>query len=191
MTFTITEFATAMMVALPLALGIRIAMVIYNRVKRRRISLAHEIGCVIFIMLLAGIYNLTIQNLITYDNLSKVLSIQLGISGGINLVPFQTIKMMLNVVNTSYGFFNLFGNILIFVPIGFSIPFLWKSRRSFLNTLLYGAGISVLIEILQLPLERGTDIDDVILNTVGVILGFMVYALVKTTAPRFADRFQN
>ena len=42
-----------------------------------------------------------------------------------------------------------------------------------------GVGLSLCIEIIQLPLDRTTDIDDLIMNSLGYVLGYGVYLLVK------------
>lgn len=55
---------------------------------------------------------------------------------------------------------------------GFFLPVLWKRFRSFLWTVLFGLGFSLSIELLQLFTFRATDINDLITNTVGTILGW-------------------
>jgi glycopeptide antibiotics resistance protein len=64
-------------------------------------------------------------------------------------------------------------NVVLFIPLGFYMPLLWKRFRSFLLTILLGFSITVLIELLQIFTYRATDINDLITNTVGTILGFI------------------
>ena len=75
---------------------------------------------------------------------------------------------------------NIAGNGVMFVPTGIILPILYKNLDSFWKTLLAGAGISLCIEILQLPFaSRASDIDDLILNTAGVVVGYGIYAVAK------------
>lgn len=62
------------------------------------------------------------------------------------------------------------------IPVGIVWPICFKELDSIEKTVLAGAGFSLLIEISQLLLyERCSDIDDLILNTAGVIIGAMIY----------------
>ena len=72
---------------------------------------------------------------------------------------------------------NIVGNIVLFIPIGILIPILWKIKDRYV--ILIGFLISLSIEITQLFLDRVTDVDDLILNTLGVIIGVLVYKCVK------------
>lgn len=75
---------------------------------------------------------------------------------------------------------NLIGNIAMFIPTGIILPVLYRRLNNFFKAVAVGALISLCIEILQLPFSaRFSDIDDLILNTVGVAIGYGVYALVK------------
>ena len=77
----------------------------------------------------------------------------------------------------------------MFMPIGFCIPLLWNVSKK--KVILIGAGISLFIESIQLFLRRGTDIDDLILNTVGVGLGLVVYILVSKKCGSFTSNFKS
>jgi glycopeptide antibiotics resistance protein len=75
---------------------------------------------------------------------------------------------------------NVIGNAAMFVPSGIVLPIVYKRLNTFWKVLLAGIGISVCIEIIQLPFSvRATDIDDLILNTIGVIAGYGIYALIR------------
>jgi glycopeptide antibiotics resistance protein len=74
---------------------------------------------------------------------------------------------------------NVIGNAAMFVPSGIVLPIVYKRLNTFWKVLLAGIGISLCIEIIQLPFSvRATDIDDLILNTIGVIAGYGIYALI-------------
>ena len=75
---------------------------------------------------------------------------------------------------------NVIGNVAMFIPSGIILPIIYKRLDTFVKVLLAGGGISLCIEIIQLPFSvRATDIDDLILNTVGVIVGYGIYALIR------------
>ncbi len=106
-------------------------------------------------------------------------------SSSIELVPLRVIVTeFLEIWTTDYGLraflFNIAGNIAVFIPIGFMFAYLfgydWKKAA------LNGMCLSVFIEVVQIPLERTTDIDDVILNTSGTLLGCLICQELKKRA---------
>ena len=73
------------------------------------------------------------------------------------------------------AFINLVGNIDAFVPLGCFLPSLCKNLQSFKTLFLSAAAIILVIELIQLFSLRGScDIDDLILNLVGVVVGFLL-----------------
>lgn len=86
----------------------------------------------------------------------------------INLIPFQSDGIMTYVLN-----------IIMFLPLGFLIPLIWKQYRNSLKILLIGFGFSLSIEICQLFNRRNTDIDDLIMNTLGAVAGYFIWKLTK------------
>ena len=76
---------------------------------------------------------------------------------------------------------NVIGNVAMFIPSGIVLPIIYKRLDSFVKVILAGGGISLCIEIIQLPFSvRASDVDDLILNTVGVIIGYGIYALIRS-----------
>ena len=99
----------------------------------------------------------------------------------VNLIPFKVVantyrEAFVNGVR-SYFFINFPGNIVMFMPFGLFVPLLWN--RSNKKVVLFGCLTSVSIEICQLFLHRSTDIDDVLLNTTGVLLGLLSFHLLR------------
>ena len=102
-----------------------------------------------------------------------------------NLVPFYTIKNYLYVLKNSadrymrtHCFMNLGGNILLFVPAGWLLPRLWERLRNFFRFFAVCAGVMFLVETVQLFSLLGRfDIDDLILNLFGMVLGFILFAV--------------
>ncbi len=96
-----------------------------------------------------------------------------------NLVPFKTIKLMQsNSLSTTYKVENVAGNIAGFIPLGILFPLLFAWRRRAFKTILLIFFISLTFESVQLITGLGVfDVDDLILNTSGGILGYLLYRL--------------
>lgn len=98
----------------------------------------------------------------------------------VNLQPFHTIRLYLRMlfhpslqVHTSLAWYNLLGNILMFLPMGALVPMVFPRFRSFFRTMALALGFIILVEIVQVLLLAGScDIDDVILNLLGCALGY-------------------
>lgn len=86
--------------------------------------------------------------------------------------PFQEIRRGLQ--GGPWVFFMLLGNIGIFLPMGFLPALLWRSVRWW-QVMLLGFFTSGAIECIQFFIGRSTDIDDIILNTAGTVLGFFIF----------------
>ena len=71
-------------------------------------------------------------------------------------------------------------NVVVFVPVGIILGSLLRVKGSWFIALLFGLGISVSIETLQFFLKRGfAEVDDVMHNTVGCVIGFMLVVIIK------------
>lgn len=110
----------------------------------------------------------------------------------IHLIPFEVIFKQWNILSNGNALpfvLNVLGNIALFVPFGFFLPLLMKTK--FFKTSLCGFLFSLIIELIQLPLERVSDVDDLILNTLGTILGFLVFVVSKVLYLRFFANIEN
>lgn len=96
-----------------------------------------------------------------------------------NLVPFSTIRNYIRVrelVNPSVFIINILGNIAAFVPFGFLLPVVFKFCRKFIPVLILSLMLTAFIELTQGYLGVGVmDVDDVILNVAGGILGYIIF----------------
>ncbi len=96
-----------------------------------------------------------------------------------NLIPFSTIRYFLEVdhFNTRTWVINLLGNVGVFVPFGILIPMVFKSKLlKIISISLIGI---LVLESTQLMTRKGTfDVDDFILNTIGVIIGYVLYIII-------------
>lgn len=68
-------------------------------------------------------------------------------------------------------------NVLLFFPMGLLLPLFWTKFQKLTETLHFGFQVSVLIEILQIFTYRATDVNDLITNTVGTLLGWIAARL--------------
>lgn len=68
-------------------------------------------------------------------------------------------------------------NILMFMPLGFLLPFIWQKMRSFPKVLLTGCFFSLIIEMCQLLNFRCSDVDDILMNTLGAIVGYLLWKI--------------
>ncbi len=98
-----------------------------------------------------------------------------------NLKPFKEIQRYLtyyDVIGPYTVFLNLAGNILAFVPFGLFFPLLSRRNRSFWKVTLISFEVSLLVELIQLVTRVGScDVDDMILNTLGGMLGHLCFKL--------------
>lgn len=112
------------------------------------------------------------------------LNINLDGNGeNLNFVPFETVRLYWHLLQNGasqallrHAIVNLVGNVVMFVPLGWFLPAVWLRLRGFFKTVIFGIGVVCLVEFLQYITGLGScDIDDLILNTVGIILGYSLW----------------
>ena len=75
---------------------------------------------------------------------------------------------------------NVIGNTAMFVPLGIIWPSVFRKLDTHGKVIAAGVGISLFIEFLQLPFfDRVTDVDDLLLNSLGFLMGYGIYLIVK------------
>lgn len=100
----------------------------------------------------------------------KVFPLWLNLKPFIYLFDYPTMKEAL---------LNLVGNTAMFIPLGIVWPAVFKKLNTHGKIIAAGVGVSFIIEILQLPFfGRSTDIDDLLLNSLGFLMGYGIYLLV-------------
>ena len=154
---------------------------------------AHETALVIFTAFCAGLAALTLfpagfweLSRLRYGGIFDGYLPWSDVLGRLNSLkdmttPFQAIRRAVRV-NHSWLWFMLAGNIAMFVPLGFFPALLWRGW-TWWKSLLAGFCTSFVIEFVQFFIGRSTDIDDVILNTTGAVLGYVIYRLLAAAAP--------
>lgn len=135
--------------------------------KKRKINWYREMALLLFVLFIVGLAS---QALVSNNRVHST-----------NLIPFIVLKDTYNEVfingNINYFLINFIGNIIIFMPLGFFIPLLWNIENK--KVILIGFLSSLFIEVVQLFLARGTDIDDLILNTIGSSLGLLIFNILN------------
>lgn len=131
----------------------------YIRSTNQKIILHNEIFNLLFI-----IYVLLLFELLTGTENSY--------GSGINNIPFK--EIMRYEFGSKMFIYNVLGNILIFVPFGYFISRYVKPKK-ILPIIVDALITSVTVETVQIKIGRSFDIDDIILNIVGAIIGYFVY----------------
>lgn len=80
-----------------------------------------------------------------------------------------------------------FGNILLFLPFGFLFP-LFRRSSGLLRTILSGAAVSLVIEVVQPVVGRSCDVNDLILNTLGALISALIFFFVRFLRRRKGDK---
>ncbi|MCI9140323.1 VanZ family protein [bacterium 1XD42-8] len=118
-----------------------------------------------------------------YGDVSKVIDRQALIMAdkrdgldNINLIPFATIVPYLKLFRKSFAYTNILANLFLFVPMGFIIPEAYPKLCTYKRTIGISLCIIVMIELFQYVTCLGfCDIDDVILNSIGVSGGYIIF----------------
>lgn len=92
-----------------------------------------------------------------------------------NIVPFKTILLYLpKIFDSPIAFYNILANVLMFMPMGLLLPALFKNINKLWKCILVVFLIVFIVEIIQFLTFRGSfDVDDIILNVCGSIVGYL------------------
>ena len=138
---------------------IRIAYLIAHKVK---FELYRELFMLSFLL-----YSLILFYVVTFQDVNY---------GTNNFIPFK--EIMRYEIGSSYFIHNVLGNILLFIPFGFFVSFIIKSKKP-IYIIIITIITSFVIEYVQLLIGRTFDVDDILLNIVGGFLGYLVYLIIQ------------
>lgn len=166
---------------LPIWIVIRI--VFWRVFKGRRNSIKRELILNVFFIYILCLLSVTLFPLyITFGRDNHWFSV--------NIIPvISTVKEVSNITNdpnmhnfmVRFWIKNILGNVLLLMPLGVMLPMLWRKFQGARKTVVFAFCLSLSIEIIQLlssyigNVGRAFDIDDIILNTIGAWLGFILY----------------
>mgnify|MGYP000357407877 CR=1 FL=1 len=103
--------------------------------------------------------------------------------GGFNLVP-SLIKALSGELTIGSWVKNmLIGNIAMFLPLGFFLPFVTE-RVNRKNIFVVSIAVPFIVELLQMIFGRSFDVDDLICNFIGIVAGFFIGFAIKTSSRR-------
>lgn len=94
---------------------------------------------------------------------------------GVNLVPFRTILNYLKYSGLWHTMINILGNVIIFIPIGILLPMIYTRYRKLFNILKISLALTFFIEFIQFFIGRSVDIDDLMLNVSGAVVGYVIW----------------
>ncbi len=136
-----------------------------NAQKQKGVSYSryHFIAMIVFAVYVVGVYHFTGAGTI-YDGLMYQLELR---QDKINIIPFSN-----NIDITAYLL-----NVLLFIPLGLLVPIIWQKINKLTHVIGTGFFFTLFIEISQLLNNRRTDIDDILLNVLGAIIGFGFFKL--------------
>jgi glycopeptide antibiotics resistance protein len=97
-----------------------------------------------------------------------------------NLVPFHTLSIYLANLGSWFWMRNLLGNLALLLPLGLLGPIALPSLDRWWRILILALLVSTAIELTQLLVpDRSADIDDVLVNVAGALIGFAVFRLLR------------
>lgn len=140
------------------------ALVLVGRISGHKPSRAQTFWKLVLALYLAAVYNVAGAPELPY----------ISPRFNINLIPFWDITNGVRAYLVNSGL-----NILLFVPLGFILPLLWKEFRSRRTMCFTGFLLSLGIELAQLLNYRISDVDDLIMNTLGAWLGYELLMLLS------------
>lgn len=137
-----------------------------------------------------------IRHLVCYGLIGVVLSIlyiTIFLIGGeislnpnlnrLNLVPFSWLKSAWQS-GRNFVINQLVLNIIMFIPLGILLPVVFKSLSKWWKTAMVTVAVTAAIEVLQLFIGRSGDIDDILMNYAGGMIGYILFVL-------FRSKFKN
>ena len=145
-----------------------------------KLSVPHFIGVYIFLIYIAFVYVLTgfgtIWDIIYYGDLTRLAVI--------HWIPFGTFEF----AYASSNIVSYLLNIIMLMPFGFMLALIWPNFRSFKKIALTGFSFALTIELSQLFNLRATTADDLIVNTLGAIIGYFIFKGFYKLATKKCDK---
>jgi glycopeptide antibiotics resistance protein len=155
---------------------------------RWKSSIRHEVGLLLLVLAVAGVLVMTLTGrLFTFGYVIVPQT-----DRRLNLTLFKCVKTAYHEWENSgqvrYLVTNVIGNIAVFVPLGLLFPLCFRRKAVF--GVLFGFVTSLCIEVLQYPIGRWSDVDDLWLNTLGAGIGVLLFLGLKAVAPKLTSGFR-
>lgn len=143
--------------------------------KSKKKRLINEVILNLFVFYLLILYGITVYRYgIECDNF-------LDLKGRMDFINTSFLEELLKMM--SYGsmwhvFYNVVGNIIWFIPLGFLVPLIWDKKRKLGAVIGLSFITSLSIEVLQFIFRTGiSDVDDLVFNTLGGIIGYIIFKI--------------
>ena len=170
----VMEFTWPMVVICILTLSsIRITYLIKNK---KEFVLYKEIFYLFFLM-----YILLLFQIVTFEDTNVAMDMN-------NLIPFR--EILRYQIGSRLFFKNVIGNIVLFIPYGIFASMYTKIDKPF-HAICLVLFASVIVEVTQAMIGRVFDIDDIILNVTGGLIGYGIYSLVSTIGDSIPRVFRS
>lgn len=130
--------------------------------------------------LLALVYILCLFQVVTSQDVEGV--------HGVNITLFE--EMTRYQIGSNLFYRNIIGNIVLFTPFGFLLGHIFKINKYWQVTILTLL-TSLLIETIQLSIGRAFDVDDIVLNIIGGLLGYLVYRLLSKVFEKYNHKVKD
>lgn len=163
---SIVESAAGYIVLFPILLLFHLRILKKSKLENLKIPVAHIIAVNIFCLAIFAILSIT--------GIPDIYTFRADLN--VNMIP----------VFGQASYAQYVPNIILFVPFGFFLPLLWEKYEKWSLTLLTGMLFSLAIELSQIFTYRATDIDDLLMNTLGTVAGYLVFLLVRKLFPKIS-----
>ena len=149
----------------------RISQIIINKEKITFYKEFYDLLTIIYVLLLY-------QMLLSTENASS----------GINIISFREITRY--EIGSTLFFYNVIGNIALFIPFGYFMSDKLKAKKT-THIIIISTIISLTAELIQYKIGRAFDIDDVLLNVTGAIIGYFGYTIIQQIKHKLPNALQN
>ena len=147
----------------------------YLFINHKKIVIYRELLSLMFIIYLMMLFELvTTSDFESYSN---------------NFMPFREIYRYKLTSKLFYR--NVIGNIVIFAPFGYFVSYACKVKKKWYIPLIITFITSLTIEIIQMGIGRSFDIDDIILNLIGGLFGYLGYLIFESIFKKYSEIFKN
>ena len=164
--------------------GLWILIRVFIWLKTKQISLRRELELILVYICLVVVARFTFFPFSRVDGQIQPLLFDSGsiFPPRINLIP---LVYLFDYQIRREALINVIGNTAMFIPIGIIWPSVLRKLDTSFKVISAGIGLSLFIEILQLPFfDRVSDIDDLLLNSLGFLLGYGIYLIVTKASKK-------
>ncbi len=160
-----------MAIILAMVIIIRVA---YYKNHKKKVSILNEVMLLLFVA-----YILILFQLVTYESNGF---------NGVNFIPFR--EILRYDWGTKEFTRQVIGNIILFIPFGFFITY-YANIKNIGSAFFTTVAASIVIETVQYFIGRSFDIDDIILNVIGGLLGFLLFVALDAVKKHLPSLFQK